>query len=52
MVSPEIRKSQNYFVVNKLMKNKTFNNNGFDDIVQVVTKDFERLTSTDMHILL
>jgi len=34
------------------MKNKTFNNIGFDDIVQVVTKVFECLTSTDMNILL
>jgi len=34
MVSPKIRKSQNYFVINKLMKNKTFNNIGFDDIAQ------------------
>lgn len=51
MVSPEIRKTQNYFVIKKLMKNKTFNNIGFDDIAQVVTKVIECLTSTDMNIL-
>lgn len=52
MVSPEIRKPQNYYVIKKLMKNKTFNNIGFDDMVQVVTKVFECLTSTDMNIIL